>query len=180
MKGGRRGGDPPVCVLVSLFRLPTGPVEWRGGVRVVVSRVRIGSGTLRCLLLFALSCSSCVVLPFSVFAVTALLVWVVFLWQGCVIVEERRGDGCVVHCSLSSFSSSAVGVRGSARAALRARTLSPNTIASSCCLVFPFFCSLPFLPLPLPLPLPSAFLLLLNGGGCSPCVGALCWHDGDW
>lgn len=59
-----------------------------------------------------------------------------------------------------------VGVRGSARAALRARTLSPNTM----CSLFsaPRFSSRP------------VFLLLGNGGGGdSPCVGVLCWHDCD-
>ena len=67
--------------------------------------------------------------------------------------------------SLSSFPPVAVGVRGSARAALRARTLSPNTI------VFPlFFCfSVSSLP---------AFPCVWNGGVCLPCVGVLCWHDG--
>lgn len=56
-----------------------------------------------------------------------------------------------------------VGVRGSARAALRARTLSPNTIASLLLLV----CSLLSCPR---LSSPSVFLLL-NGGG----VFTMCW-----
>ena len=66
------------------------------------------------------------------------------------------------------------GVRGSARAALRARTLSPNTIVSLVAFYSVLFLSPAFLLL-------SAFLLCWNGGGvCLPCVGALCWHDGDW
>ena len=60
-----------------------------------------------------------------------------------------------------------VGVRGSARAALRARTLSPNTIVFSCSssLRVPRLSSL------------SVFLCW-NGGG-SPCVGVLGGHDRD-
>ena len=66
-------------------------------------------------------------------------------------------------------------VRGSARAALRARTLSPNTIASP--LLFA-------LSLPLPLPLSSPFFPVRFSSvgmavGDSPCVGVLCWHDCD-
>lgn len=52
-----------------------------------------------------------------------------------------------------------VGVRGSARAALRARTLSPNTTVLPCCLVFSCLSS----PLPAFLHAPP-FLLLWNGG----------------
>ena len=59
-----------------------------------------------------------------------------------------------------------VGVRGSARAARRARTLSPNTI------VFSSLYSPPF------------FIIRLScycgmAAGDSPCVGVLCWHDCD-
>ena len=69
--------------------------------------------------------------------------------------------GCdgLVTCfpSLSSLSSSSssllIGVRGSARAALRARTLSPNTIVFPCCLAY---LSSLFSPLPAFL-LPSVF-----------------------
>ena len=79
----------------------------------------------------------------------------------------------VVLFSLSS-SFSCVGVRGSARAALRARTLSPNTIAFLVCLFCLFFSLL----------LPAFFTLRLsfcwNGGGvCLPCVGVFGGHDCD-
>ena len=74
--------------------------------------------------------------------------------RGRGVLLRNSGDGlCVrcfvlVHCSLSSSLSSSpfpllrVGVRGSARAAMRARTLSPNTIVflvvlSSLFLLFP-------------------------------------------
>ena len=85
--------------------------------------------------------------------------------------------GCAV--SLLVYSSSClslivvvVGVRGSARAAQRARTLSPNTI------VFLLLCS--FLSVPrlfslLFVPRLSAFGMAVCD---SPCVGVLCWHDG--
>lgn len=71
---------------------------------------------------------------------------------------------CVVGCGMAvgwegvwscCLSSSCVGVRGSARAALRARTLSPNTIVFPCCvlsLLIPAFLRAP------------SFLLLWNGG----------------
>ena len=85
--------------------------------------------------------------------------------------------GCVVSSLVSllfflSFSSSVsfvVGVRGSARAAMRARTLSPNAIASPLLLAL-FSLLLASLRAP-------PFLLLWNGGGL-PCVTVLCWHDG--
>ena len=88
---------------------------------------------------------------------------VVFLWNsGDGLCVGRNGGGvmgvrglvvCFVFLFSLSSSSLCVGVRGSARAALRARTLSPNTIVSSLVvfsLLFsaPRFCSL------------SAFLLL--------------------
>nr|DAK80331.1 MAG TPA: hypothetical protein [Caudoviricetes sp.] len=64
-----------------------------------------------------------------------------------------------------------VGVRGSARAALRARTLSPNTIASL------LLCSLLSVPRFSSCP---AFLRYCGMAvGDSPCVGVLCWHDCD-
>ena len=52
----------------------------------------------------------------------------VALW--CVVWNGGGGVWCVlsIFFSSSSFLSLCVGVRGSARAALRARTLSPNTI----------------------------------------------------
>lgn len=63
-----------------------------------------------------------------------------------------------------------VGVRGSARAAVRARTLSPNTIAS------PLLSSLLFLFCS-----PSFFAPRLSCCGIavcdSPCVGVPSWHD---
>lgn len=86
---------------------------------------------------------------------------VVLLWNsgdGLCWVEGRWCDGRVVlvvclplffvFLFLFFFLLFAVGVRGSARAAMRARTLSPNTIASLllCSLfLFPFFlCAPPF------------------------------------
>nr|DAO87850.1 MAG TPA: hypothetical protein [Caudoviricetes sp.] len=79
-----------------------------------------------------------------------------------VVSLWNSGDGvwCVV-CGLWFISSLflplllCVGVRGSARAALRARTLSPNTIVFSCCVLF--FLVPVFLRAP-------PFLLLWNGG----------------
>lgn len=44
----RTSVSPPVCVLVSPFRLCGGPVEWREWWVVCCPRVWIGSGTLRC------------------------------------------------------------------------------------------------------------------------------------
>lgn len=72
----------------------------------------------------------------------AVSVWVVGVWCGW----WECGGVCgvvVCACSLSSLPLLPFvgGVRGSARAALRARTSSPNTIVSSCCL--PVFFSLP-------------------------------------
>lgn len=67
-----------------------------------------------------------------------------------------------------------VGVRGSARAALRARTLSPNTIVSSVtlsCLLL--CCSAPRLSSP------SAFLSFGMAAGDSPCVGVFGGHDSN-
>ena len=154
-------------------------------------------------------------IPFTVFAVAALLVYGgVFLSGLChcgiavMVRVGRKGGGamgarcgvvcyviscCIVGCGMAGcgavcglvalsslfyspalflFLSSCVGVRGSARAALRARTSSPNTIVRSCCLVF----SPLFLPRLSSCP---AFLFLEWRWGGSPCVGALCWHDGD-
>lgn len=75
-----------------------------------------------------------------------------------------------VFSSPSSSSSSCVGVRGSARAALRARTLSPNTIVFpllSCLLLcFPSFCA-------------PSFCVRNGGGACLPCVGVFGGHDSD-
>lgn len=79
---------------------------------------------------------------------------------------------------VSSSSVSLVGgVRGSARAALRARTLSPNTIAFPlvACLLSSVFCLLPASPF-----FDPRLSYCWNGGGCdSPCVGVPSWHDGN-
>ena len=65
-----------------------------------------------------------------------------------------------------------VGVRGSARAALRARTLSPNTIVFFVvCLSSLLFSSHLAFPLP-------AFLSFGMAVCDSPCVGVPSWHDG--
>lgn len=81
------------------------------------------------------------------------------MWNGGGVM------GCAVSCAsslflvFSSFSFFVGGVRGSARAALRARTLSPNTIAFSLVVLFSvLFFSCPRLSSR------PAFLLLLNGG----------------
>ena len=63
-----------------------------------------------------------------------------------------------------------VGVRGSARAALRARTLSPNTIASL------LLCSLFSVSR---LSSRPAFPVIVEWRWGLPCVGVLCWHDCD-
>ena len=73
-----------------------------------------------------------------------------------------NGGGCEGwSCRLSSLSSSSlslcVGVRGSARAALRARTLSPNTIVFSLLIVC--FCLFSFTPR---LSSPSAFSVIVE------------------
>ena len=116
--------------------------------------------------------------PFSfppfVFSVTALLVCVcVFVTGLChcgmvvVICVGQKGGVrwgwclALVHCSLLSSSSSFVGgVRGSARAALRARTLSPNTIVSFLVVCFVFFLSLSLSP----------FFFRLSFVGMAVCV----------
>ena len=89
------------------------------------------------------------------------------LWNGGGVVSSL-----VFLFSLPSSSPLCVGVRGSARAAQRARTLSPNTIVSPLvvlsCLVF----SAPRLSSP------SAFPFVGMAAGDSPRVGVLCWHDG--
>ena len=89
---------------------------------------------------------------------------------------SRRTCGALVHLpplSLPLPLPLCVGVRGSARAAQRARTLSPNTIAfllllalSSLLFSAPRFSS------------PSAFLFVGMAVCDSPCVTVLCWHDG--
>ena len=81
---------------------------------------------------------------------------------GCVVLSFVLF--CLVCLSFSLF---VVGVRGSARAALRARTLSPNTIVclSSVLFTVRFLYCPPF--------------VCWNGGGGLPCVAVLCWHDGD-
>ena len=88
---------------------------------------------------------------------------------GMAVCEGRAWSRCL--SSLFPFSSSSfscVGVRGSARAAVRARTLSPNTIVFSCCLLV-FFSLLLFAFLHAPP------FLCWNGGGVHHvllcCVG---------
>ena len=80
--------------------------------------------------------------------------WVVE-WRWCEDVWSRRLSSsslCLPLC---------VGVRGSARAAQRARTLSPNTIVFPCCL--PVFSSLLFASLSAPrLSSPSAFPVIVE------------------
>ena len=72
-----------------------------------------------------------------------------------------------------------VGVRGSARAALRARTLSPNTIVSPLCfLVVLVSPSLLFSSLPAFLP-PLSLSIIGMAVGDSPRVRVLCWHDSN-
>ena len=92
---------------------------------------------------------------------------VVSLWNGggdLCWAEGRCAMGwclALVHCSLLSSSSSFVGgVRGSARAALRARTLSPNTIVSFLVVCFVFFLSLSLSP----------FFFRLSFVGMAVCV----------
>lgn len=82
MKGGSVTGIPVVCWCPPL-RLSCGRVEWRGVVCAVMPRVQIGGWHLALSRSsfalsrssFALSCFSRIVLPFTVFAVIALLVW---------------------------------------------------------------------------------------------------------
>ena len=127
-----------------------------------------------------LRCGLCPAIS-SVFvsAVTALLVWCGVFVTGlrhCGVVVMvcvgRNGGGAVVRvvlgvCLPASIlililvlflsSSPVCGVRGSARAALRARTLSPNTIVFSLLLVHPLF-------LPLLAFLRAPPFCYLNGG----------------
>ena len=97
--------------------------------------------------------SSCVVVGVSVWRVCCLVVLCCGLWNGgvCGLVV------CLPLLSSPPFLLLGVGVRGSARAALRARTLSPNTIVFSLLIVFLLFQSPLFFHHPL-------FLLLWNGG----------------
>ena len=131
--------------------------------------------------------SSCVRRHVIVGLVLRFSVRVVSLWNGgdglCGGWNGGGAMGCVVSLSVSSrlflflfFFSLRAGVRGSARAALRARTLSPNTIVFplfllSAHLVFLSFAHPPFFTLRL-----SCYCGMAGGG--SPCVGVLCWHDG--
>nr|DAW10541.1 MAG TPA: hypothetical protein [Caudoviricetes sp.] len=110
--------------------------------------VRIGYGTCVVLLPLYRPALQCVHGYSIVDLVVCLCVRAVSLWDGGDGLCWAEGRGVLgvwclvlVHCLLFSplpllF---CVGVRGSARAALRARTLSPNTIVSfllSCSLVF--------------------------------------------
>ena len=106
------------------------------------------------------------------------------LWCVCCLVVLWNGggmcvcEGCVVSLLVLSSSSLClplplcVGVRGSARAALRARTLSPNTIVSLLLLVLSS-------SLPPRLSSCPAFLSFGVAVCDSPCVGMLCWHDSN-
>ena len=117
---------------------------------------------------------------------------VVSLWNGgvgCVVSIHRsccgvcfsvmvcvgRNGGVCGVCSpqFSFFLSLCCGVRGSARAALRARTLSPNTIVFPLCVLS---CSLFSSSLLFHHPL---FFCCGMAVCVLPCVGVLCWHDGD-
>ena len=94
-----------------------------------------------------------------------IVLWVVE-WR-CVRVRSRHSSFVFLffHHPLDSSSSSfCVGVRGSARAAMRARTLSPNTIASLLLFVFPLFSFL-FSFLCFPLFFIVRFSIVWNGGG---------------
>ena len=158
---------PSVCVVVVL----------NGGVRCVLSPVfGLGSPLHVVLFFFCLVCC-CVccgwgsagvcgvvcglewrwcLLPILVCVVVCISVW-------CVLSCGMAVGGVCGSCCLSCFVSSlfflllflCAGVRGSARAALRARTLSPNTTVFPCCVLClvlssplprspPFFNSLPF------------------------------------
>lgn len=151
-----------------------------GGVCCGVPRVRIGYGILCCL--------APLVLPHPIVGLGACLCdRVVSLWNGgdglcagrnggdvyclllirCVlwVVEWRCVCGLVLS-SLLFLSLLCVGVRGSARAALRARTLSPNTIVFPCCLVFSFVSFV------------SRFSSACLEWRGSPCVGVFGGHDG--
>ena len=108
--------------------------------------------------------------------------------SACLVLSCLVLSYCVVGCGMAGcvvsslvFSLLSVfplsfplvgGVRGSARAALRARTLSPNTIASLLLLALSSLC-------------PPLFFIIRLSCYCgmavcdSPCVGVLCWHDCD-
>lgn len=87
-KGGCGDGDPPVWYQCSPFVCSVTLVEWREGV-CVVSPCLIGSGVLCCSvpLFFVLSHPSlCLLSQHCWFRVVSL-------WQVCVIVEWRWGEG---------------------------------------------------------------------------------------
>ena len=71
-----------------------------------------------------------------------------------------------------SFFLLCVGVRGSARAAMRARTLSPNTIVSFLVVFSLLFAALRLSVCP-------AFLFVGMAVWGSPCVAVFGWHDCD-
>ena len=135
-----------------------------------------------------LSTLVCCGVCFSVLCVLfcCAVLWVVE-WRG---VWEGVRSRCLSSSSLclpllfvflfslfSSSSSLCVGVRGSARAAMRARTLSPNTIASPLAAASLLFSSL--FPAFLCLSFTSRLSVFGMAVGDSPCVAVLCWHDGD-
>jgi hypothetical protein len=177
MKGGYCNVDIPVCVLVSPFRSWGGRVEWRWWCVLWCPRVRIGSSPSCC------PCLSCITRP-------SLCSLSQHCWLGGVFVTGGRHCGiAVMVCVWVGRAASGgvhglvacllcfplplplcVGVRGSARAALRARTLSPNTIA--------FPCRLLFSSLHPRLSLTFRLSSDVEWRWGSPCVGVLCWHDG--
>lgn len=133
-----------------------------------------------------LSSVPCVCCHIIVDLTACLCGMVMSTWNGgdglCVGWNGGGVKGCgVVVCLLRLLSLPlslplplCVGVRGSARAALRARTLSPNTI------VFPLF--LLFAPPVSFRSSPFFFARLSSVGiavGGSPCVRVFGWHDSD-
>lgn len=138
--------------VVSLWNSGDGCVGWKGAWYLLSTHHRV------------VVCVSVV----CVMAVRVLSCRIV-LW----VVEWRGGSCCLSSsspCLPLSFPLLVGGVRGSARAALRARTLSPNTMCSL--VVFSLFCSSSFF-----VPRLSCYCGMAVGD--SPCVGVLCWHDGD-
>ena len=170
----RRMSVSPSACWCPHCRLPCGPIEWRGG-GCCDGRLRIGR-YLRCP-----APSRIVQSPFSLCASCQRHCWF-------RIVSFVTG---LCHCGMAggrlSFSSLClplllgVGVRGSARAALRARTLSPNTIVSSACcsssLLFSLF--VPRLSSRLPVFFAPRFSSVGMAVDDSPRVTVLCWHDCD-
>ena len=190
----------PSCVWCSPFCLCGGPVEWRGGcVCCVVPLVSCCPRSLHGVPCLCVRCHSIVgLVPCLCDRVVSFwnsgdgLCWVegrvvpavhCQLFVCCVLCVVCCGMAVgervcgLVACPLSSSSSSSsfcVGVRGSARAAMRARTLSPNTIASPLLCSLLVFSSLLFSP-----PFFTIRLSCCCGMAVcdSPCVGVPSWHD---